>query len=70
MLDAHGCDTRCAALTESQELVVGCTEGVYFYQGEGRGACFAFDSHKHLLACFRGYLLVHPSCCDHNGEEA
>ncbi|KAK3285147.1 Vacuolar protein sorting-associated protein 11 [Cymbomonas tetramitiformis] len=58
VLDDHGCDTWCVTMTEAQELVVGCPEAVYFYEAEGRGACFAFDGEKRHLACFRGYLLV------------
>lgn len=40
------------------ELVVGCSDAVYLYNEEGRGACFAFAGAKQLLLSFRGYLLV------------
>ena len=38
--------------------MVGCSDAVYMYNEEGRGACFAFPGAKQLLLSFRGYLLV------------
>ena len=37
---------------------MGCPDAVYFYNEDGRGACFAFAGDKHLVLCCRAYLLV------------
>lgn len=40
-----------------QELIIGRTEAVYFYEVDGRGPCWAFEGEKKFLGWFRGYLL-------------
>ncbi|KAH9288078.1 hypothetical protein KI387_032195 [Taxus chinensis] len=43
--------------TKLQELVIGRTEAIYFYEVDGRGPCWAFEGEKRFLGWFRGYLL-------------
>lgn len=40
-----------------QELIIGRSEAVYFYEVDGRGPCWAFEGEKKFLGWFRGYLL-------------
>lgn len=57
VLDQIGCEGNCVTMSDNQELVIGRTEAVYFYEVDGRGPCWAFEGVKQLLGWFRGYLL-------------
>ncbi|CAK9235224.1 unnamed protein product [Sphagnum troendelagicum] len=58
VLDQLGAEGQCVAMSDNQDLVVGRTEAVYFYEVDGRGPCWAFEGEKQFIAWFRGYLLV------------
>jgi hypothetical protein len=40
-----------------QDLIVGRSEAVYFYEVDGRGPCWAFDGEKKFVGWFRDNLL-------------
>lgn len=56
-LDHIGCDTNGVAMSDRQDLIIGRSEAVYFYEVDGRGPCWAFEGSKKFLGWFRGYLL-------------
>ncbi|XP_024520888.1 vacuolar protein-sorting-associated protein 11 homolog [Selaginella moellendorffii] len=58
VLDGHGCDGLCVAMSDRQELVIGRPEAIYFYEVDGRGPCWAFEGEKKYVGWFRGYLLA------------
>jgi len=58
VLDAHGANSRCVTTTDQNDLVVGRSEAVYFYEAEDRGSCLAFSGEKRQLIAFAGHLLV------------
>ncbi|KAI9334026.1 hypothetical protein BDR26DRAFT_867661 [Obelidium mucronatum] len=61
-LDAVGADPRCAIVTPPGDpcaaMVVARTDGIYFYDCNGRGACFMIDGEKTLIQWFKKYLVV------------
>eukprot|EP01018_Ginkgo_biloba_P031346 Gb_07923 [translate_table: standard] len=57
VLDQIGCGGNSVTMSDNQELVIGRTEAVYFYEVDGRGPCWAFEGEKQFLGWFRGYLL-------------
>lgn len=57
VLDQIGCGSNSVSMSDNQELVIGRTEAVYFYEVDGRGPCWAFEGEKLFLGWFRGYLL-------------
>eukprot|EP01127_Copromyxa_protea_P023214 TRINITY_DN8636_c0_g1_i2.p1 TRINITY_DN8636_c0_g1~~TRINITY_DN8636_c0_g1_i2.p1 ORF type:complete len:893 (-),score=181.99 TRINITY_DN8636_c0_g1_i2:158-2836(-) len=57
-LDGRGCEIGCAAITSSDELVIGRKEAIYFYNSHGRGPCRAFEGDRKICSWFRNYLVV------------
>ncbi|KAI9312216.1 hypothetical protein BX666DRAFT_1866701 [Dichotomocladium elegans] len=57
-LDEQGCGLGCAIMSDSQEMVVGRDEAIYFYDSTGRGQCFAYDSPKSSMTWFKSNYLV------------
>eukprot|EP00873_Tetraselmis_striata_P041163 jgi/Tetstr1/461427/TSEL_006537.t2 len=49
---------NCCCLSPEGKLVVGRTQAVFFYELDGRGACFVFQGEKHHLRWLRHYLVV------------
>mmetsp|Transcript_12125 Transcript_12125/g.15869 ORF Transcript_12125/g.15869 Transcript_12125/m.15869 type:complete len:945 (+) Transcript_12125:71-2905(+) len=60
LLDERGlpAGNNAAYNARAQELVVGRTDGVYFYTAEDRGGAAGFEGQKQGLACLGGYVLV------------
>lgn len=58
VLDEQGCSGGTATFTDEHELIVGRQEALYCFNRDGRGATYAFEGRKTLLAPMRGYLLV------------
>ncbi|CAN0109564.1 unnamed protein product, partial [Discosporangium mesarthrocarpum] len=59
VLDERGCVGGCSSFSQgSQELVVGRTDGVYFYTPEDRGGAAGFEGSKHHVGCLWEYILV------------
>lgn len=48
---------NCSISSCDQELIIGRSEAVYFYEVDGRGPCWAFEGEKKFIGWFRGYLL-------------
>ncbi|CDH55166.1 vacuolar membrane protein [Lichtheimia corymbifera JMRC:FSU:9682] len=57
-LDEQGCGLGCAVMSDSQEMVVGRDEAIYFYDSTGRGQCFAYDTPKSSMTWFKSNCLV------------
>ncbi|XP_036368498.1 vacuolar protein sorting-associated protein 11 homolog isoform X3 [Octopus sinensis] len=61
ILDQFGCKARCSVMsgvTQDNQLVLGRSDVVYFYQPDGRGPCLALEGEKLMLVWFRGYLIT------------
>jgi hypothetical protein len=59
LLDERGCAEGCSSISpETQELVVGRSDGVYFYSTEDRGGAAGLEGEKILVVCLSGYILV------------
>lgn len=54
----QGAEPFCTCLSEENELVVGRSEAVYFYEPEGRGPCVVFEGKKKMIYWFRQYLVI------------
>ncbi|TPX77107.1 hypothetical protein CcCBS67573_g01607 [Chytriomyces confervae] len=61
-LGDHGAEIGCAISTPPGDLcpamVVARTEGIYFYDINGRGSCFMIDGEKTLTSWFKNYLVI------------
>ncbi|ORX60289.1 hypothetical protein DM01DRAFT_1361468 [Hesseltinella vesiculosa] len=57
-LDEQGCGLGCAIMNDTQEMVVGRDEAIYFYDPTGRGPCLAYDSPKSYLLWFKSNYLI------------
>jgi len=68
LLDERGVSggTNVAYNSLTHELVVGRSDGVYFYTPEDRGSAAGFEGDKQGLACLKNYILV--ASLDGRGE--
>ncbi|KFD47361.1 hypothetical protein M514_11776 [Trichuris suis] len=61
ILERQGCSPNCWALTDDElqgQLVVGRSEGIYFYQPMEKGGCKIFHGDKVMVRTFGPYLVV------------
>eukprot|EP00210_Caulerpa_lentillifera_P001572 g1510.t1 len=60
VLEETGADDNCVLMGDDGQLVVSRPQAIYFYNIEGRGACFAFnEAHHHLASTGRNLIVVH-----------
>ncbi|KAI8621771.1 hypothetical protein BC830DRAFT_1092875 [Chytriomyces sp. MP71] len=71
-LGEHGAEIGCAILTPPGDLcpamVLARTEGIYFYDVNGRGSCFMIDGEKTLITWFKRYLVVASRPTSHSAD--
>ena len=59
LLDERGCGSGCADINGlTSELVVGRSDGVFFFSTEDRGGAAGFEGEKQWVQCLGGYILV------------
>lgn len=58
VLDERGAEANCCCMSDDDNMVLGRTEAVYFFETEGRGPCFALEGYKSILTWFRSYLII------------
>ncbi|ESO93774.1 hypothetical protein LOTGIDRAFT_182193 [Lottia gigantea] len=61
VLEKMGAKVACTVLSDTNQdnqVVIGRSDAVYFYQPDGRGPCLAFEGEKLQLHWFRGYLVI------------
>lgn len=57
-MDESGAEDHCVMMKEDGQLIVSRPQALYFYNIEGRGACFAFNEDHHHLASTGQNLVV------------
>lgn len=57
-LDSHGCKAGCACLTDTGELIVGRSDGLFRFRGLDSVGCYALEGEKQNVASFKDCLLV------------
>ena len=59
VLDEVGAEDHSVMMEENGELLVSRPQATYFYNIEGRGACFAFnEDHHHMASTGRNLVVV------------
>ncbi|GAA95494.1 uncharacterized protein L969DRAFT_85167 [Mixia osmundae IAM 14324] len=56
--DELGAPLRCVASMPNGDMVLARSEALYVYGSEGRGACFAYEGPKTLIASHGSYIVI------------
>nr|XP_019013036.1 vacuolar membrane protein [Kwoniella pini CBS 10737]OCF51817.1 vacuolar membrane protein [Kwoniella pini CBS 10737] len=58
-IDELGCGLGCAVMDwNRKEMIVARDEAIYLYNGEGRGACYAYEGPKSSIAIYQHNLII------------
>lgn len=58
LLESNGCIRGCSCVTDTSELIVGRTDGLFRFRGFDSVGCYAFEGPKQFVCSFKDCLLV------------